>query len=87
MNAMDAWLVLSVKVAVHPRGPRKHCVISAYILNEKSRVRFSLAGHTYFAWAHWRRAQFGGARKGKGEGEKYSLETRPSPSEKTPTRN
>ena len=27
------------KVAVHPRGPRKHCVISAYIFNEKSRVR------------------------------------------------
>ena len=29
----------TVKVAVHPRGPRKHCVISAYIFNEKSRVR------------------------------------------------
>ena len=29
----------NLKVAVDPRGPRKHCVISAYILNEKSRVR------------------------------------------------
>ena len=31
--------VCALKVAVHPRGPRKYCVISAYILNEKSRVR------------------------------------------------
>ena len=30
---------LTFKVAVQPRGPRKHCVISAYIFNEKSRVR------------------------------------------------
>ena len=28
-----------IKVAFHPRGPRKQCVISAYIFNEKSRVR------------------------------------------------
>ena len=29
----------TIKIVVHPRGPRKHCVISAYIFNEKSRVR------------------------------------------------
>ena len=42
-RAQKRWLNCKgdreVKVAVHPRGPRKHCVISAYIFNEKSRVR------------------------------------------------
>ena len=37
-NTLCKWKI-TYKVAVHPLGPRKHCVISAYIFNEKSRVR------------------------------------------------
>ena len=32
-------LQFDIKVADHPRGLRKHCVISVYIFNKKSRVR------------------------------------------------
>ena len=39
-------------------------ILMAWVLN-------SLTGHTYFACAHWRRAQVGGTRKEKGEEEKY----------------